>query len=266
MESGGTAEIVERWPAPGGETWVNAVRAPIWGEDGGIEGVIGIFWDISDRLRLEEEQKRSYREKEILLHEVNHRVKNNLQLISAMLRLESDGTQNAEIAAFVKDTVARISSISTIHEMLYITDNVAEIAVGEYLREICRNLVDMYSTSRRVIRIMVEAQDHRLDLNRMVPLGLIANEMVTNSLKYAFPGRDLGTIAIRMEADEAGGRWRYRFKDDGIGLPPGFDAEKARSLGMVFIRSLVDQLGGGIVMRNDGGLEYELDFPVKRPS
>ena len=269
MTSGTATDFVERWPGPGGDTWINTVKAPIRDKRGEISGVIGIFWDISDRMRLEadrmrleEERERSLKEKEILLNEVNHRVKNNLQLISAMLRLESDGTSNAEVARFVKDTLSRIGSIATIHEMLYITDNVSEIAVAEYMREIGRNLADMYSSPDTVVRIEVEAGNLRMDLNRMVPLGLLTNEMLTNSLKYAFPGKDAGRIVISMSGGAPTGQFVYRFTDDGVGLPQGFAPAQSKSLGMVFIHSLAKQLGGELTISSEGGLRYELRFPA----
>jgi polar amino acid transport system substrate-binding protein len=272
MESGSSVDLVEKWASPGGETWVNTLKSPIRNEKGEVSGVIGIFWDISDRIRLEEERERSLREKEILLQEVNHRVKNNLQLISAMLRLEADGSASAEVGKFVKDTISRIASISVIHEMLYIKDNVAEIRVAEYLGEIGRNLTEMYSRPDCAVRIDVDARELRLDLNRMVPLGLLTNEMITNSLKYAFPERDSGLISIAMAREEASGEspsgaeahaaYVYRFKDDGVGLPPGFDAAKSKSLGLVFIQGLARQLGGELSIRSGRGLEYELRFPV----
>jgi two-component sensor histidine kinase len=196
----------------------------------------------------------------MLLHEVNHRVKNNLQLINAIIRLELGERPSADLAKFVVDTTARISSISTIHEMLYATDDMLEIPVGDYLRKIANNLVETYSAPQRAIEISVEAADLRLDLNRMVSFGLIANEMITNSLKYAFSGRPSGKIRISMARDGETGDLLFEYKDDGVGLPRDFDVAKVRSLGMVFIRSLVDQLEGEVTMRSKGGLAYGLRF------
>jgi len=262
MRSGAAVDFIEKWPRPGGETWINTVKSPIWDEKGEVIGVIGIFWDVSERIRLEKEQARSLREKEILLREINHRVKNNLQLISAMIRLESDGSPNAAIEKFVKDTVSRISSISIIHEMLYIKADMAEIAVAEYIREIWRNLAEMYSVPGCTVGMQVDAADLRLDLNRMVPLGLLTNEMLTNSLKYAFAGRASGMISIAMTLDQASGQYVYVFMDDGIGLPASFDAIASKKLGMTFIHSLALQLGGTLWMKSERGLEYELRFPA----
>jgi len=261
MKSGTVVDFIEKWSGPSGETWINTVKSPIWDENGKVIGVIGIFWDVSERLRLEKEQERACEEKEILLREINHRVKNNLQLISAMIRLESDGSKNAEIEKFVKDTVSRISSISIIHEMLYIKDDLAEIAVAEYLREIWRNLSEMYSIPGCLVRVEVDAGDLRLDLNRMVPLGLLTNEMLTNSMKYAFPGRDSGIISITMALDKPSDQYVYTFMDDGVGLPAPVDKITYNSLGMTFIHSLTLQLGGTITRDSTPGLKYELRFP-----
>jgi PAS domain S-box-containing protein len=262
IESGASAEFVEHWPGASGETWIYTVKTPIRDSSGEVVGVIGIFWDISDRKRLEEEKERRLEEKEMLLHEVNHRVKNNLQLINAIIRLELGQRSSPELVKFVVDTTSRISSISTIHEMLYASDDMTEIPVGDYLRKIAFNLIETYSPPQRSIEMSVDAGDLRLDLNRMVSFGLISNEMITNSLKYAFEGRPKGRIAISMARDEETGELLFDYADDGVGLPLDFDMGNVHSLGMVFIRSLVDQLDGEVTIRSEGGLEYGLRFGV----
>jgi PAS domain S-box-containing protein len=260
MEASGSIEVVERWPGPGGETWINTVKTAIRDGTGNVAGVIGIFWDVSDRLRLEEATRKSLREKEVLLHEINHRVKNNLQLINAIIRLELDETPGPELERFVRDTSARITSISTVHEMLFASDDLAEIRVDDYLRYLARGLLDTYSRPDRNVSIAVDAEGVCLDLSRMVSLGLMANEMITNSLKYAFEGRDSGRIDIRMARVGAPKEFLFSYGDDGIGLPGDFERLDRRSLGMTFIDSLANQLDGEISMRSEGGLAYELRF------
>jgi PAS domain S-box-containing protein len=263
MDSPGSIDIVERWERPGIETWINMVKTPIRDHEGEVTGVIGIFWDVSERLRMEEATKRSLSEKEVLLHEVNHRVKNNLQLINAIIRLELDESPGPEIERFVRDTTARISSIATVHEMFYASEDLTDIQVGDYLRHIVSGLLDTYSRPDRKVEISVDAEGMRLDLSRMVSLGLMANEMITNSLKYAFEGKDSGRIAIRMARDD--GAFLFRYEDDGVGLPADFDEHGRKSLGMVFIESLAKQLDGEVAMRSEGGLEYELRFRGSSP-
>jgi len=263
MDSPGPIDIVEHWERPGIDTSINTVKTPIRDQDGKVAGVVGIFWDVSDRLRLEEETRRNLREKEVLLHEINHRVKNNLQLINAIIRLELDEAPSPEVEKFVMDTTARISAIAAVHEMLYASDDLAQIRVDDYLHHIVRGLLDTYSRPDRKVEISVDAEDIRLDLSRMVSLGLIANEMITNSLKYAFEGRDSGRIEIRMARE--GGWFIFRYEDDGVGLPVDFDERGRKSLGMVFIDSLAKQLDGKVAMRSEGGLEYELRFGGHSP-
>jgi two-component sensor histidine kinase len=198
MDGVGSLDVVEQWRGPGGETWINTVKTAIRDEGGRVTGVVGIFWDVSDRLRMEEDMRKSLREKEVLLREVNHRVKNNLQLINAIIRLELGEKTSAELERFVKDTAARISSIAAVHELLYATEDLAEIRVDDYLGYISRGLLDTYSRPDRKIDIAVDAEGLSLDLSRMVSLGLMVNEMITNSLKYAFEGKGSGRISIRM--------------------------------------------------------------------
>jgi PAS domain S-box-containing protein len=265
MEASGSLEVVERWPGPEGETWINTVKTAIRDGSGKVAGVIGIFWDVSDRLRLEEATRKSLEEKEVLLHEINHRVKNNLQLIGAIIRLELDQSPGPELERFVKDTSARIGSIATVQEMLYASNDLSDIRVDDYFRHLARGLMDTYSRPDRSVSISVEAEEVRLDLCRMVNLGLMANEMITNSLKYAFEGRDSGRIRIRMARAASPREFLFGYSDDGIGLPEGFDRSGRRSLGTTFIDSLARQLDGELSVRSEGGLSYELLFGAARP-
>jgi PAS domain S-box-containing protein len=260
METAGPISVVEKLSGAGLETWVQTVRAPMRGEDGTVSGVVGIFWDVSERLRLEEEMKRSLKEKEILLQEINHRVKNNLQLINAILRLELDESPRPSLERFVMDATSRISAISTVHEMLYDSEDLADIPVGDYLRRVARGLSGSYSRPGLEVGFSVEAGDIRLDLNSMVSLGLMANEMITNSFKYAFEGRSSGLVRISLSPCADGGGYVFKYADDGIGLPGDFETRERRSLGMVFIESLARQLDGRLEMRRGRGLEYEMSF------
>jgi PAS domain S-box-containing protein len=255
---GGSLDVIERWRGPEGETWINTVKTAMRDDEGRVVGVVGIFWDVSDRLRMEEGMRRSIREKETLLREVNHRVKNNLQLINAIIRLELSEKPSPEVERFVTDTAARISSIAAVHELLYASDDLSEIKVDGYLRHISRGLLDTYSRPDRGIDISVDAGDTSLDLSRMVSLGLIVNEMITNSLKYAFDGRPAGRISIRMVRE--GVDYLFNYEDDGCGLAADFDDSGRKSLGMVFIESQAKQLEGQVSMRSAGGLSYELRF------
>lgn len=262
LDSGGDMDLVERWPGPKGEIWVDMAKAAVRDEAGGVTGVVGIFWDVSERIRMEEETRRSLREKELLLHELNHRVKNNLQLINAIIRLELDETPSPELERFVRDTASRISSIAAVHEMLYSSGDLAEIGVEGYLRYIVRGLQATYSRPDRRVDFQVDASGIRMDLSRMLSLGLMANEMITNSLKYAFEGRSEGRISIAMARDSEA--YVFRYEDDGVGLPLDFDEGRGRSLGMMFIKSLTRQLDGEVSMsRGAGGLAYELRFAAE---
>ncbi|MBU0934059.1 MAG: PAS domain S-box protein [Spirochaetes bacterium] len=222
-----------------------------------------IVTDITDRRIHETQMRQSLREKEILLKEIHHRVKNNLNIIASLLNLQSAHTNSREeaIAAF-NNSRDQIMSMALVHEELYQAEDYANVNMPSYIERIKANLSHIYHTGKD-IRIETEIQDLSLDVNSAIPCSLILNEMITNSYKYAFNGRDRGRIYIcmkRLDYDTI----EFIYADDGVGLPADFKPEESGSLGMTLIRLLTEQIEGHLQVQNQNGLEYRIVIPLNQ--
>ena len=202
-------------------------------------------------------------EKEVLLREIHHRVKNNLQIISSLLHLQGQQVQDPATLQLFKESRARILSMSMIHERLYSSDNLANLDFGAYLRSITEQLFRSY-TVHEGIELRVQTDPAFLKVDQAIPCGLIVNELVSNALKHAFPEGRTGWIAVTF-ADE-GQHFRLVVEDNGIGVPPGFTPAQGRSLGLKLVQALVAKLQGCLdVCPNreaSSGTRFELVFPV----
>jgi len=196
-------------------------------------------------------------EKEILLREIHHRVKNNLQVVCSMLRLQSHQADDPRVADNLRDSEQRVQSMALIHEKLYQSENFSHISFDSYLPSLVDDLSHIYSIDRDRIAIHTEVKDVSFDIDTAIPFGLIANELVTNALKHAFPpGRD-GEIRIQLTSANDGGKTLV-VADNGIGLPADFDFKSANSLGLQLVDSLLDQLRGTIHIACTQGTEIKV--------
>ncbi len=220
-----------------------------------------IFHDITEKKRRDEEMKQSLREKEILLKEIHHRVKNNMQVISSLLMLQKETIPDPEMRELFSQSESRVYSIALVHEKLYQSENLSRIEYGEYLSMMGEYIFSSRQVRTGTIALDIHAPDIYLSIDKAVPLSLITNELLTNSLKHAFPDGRKGTISIDVE--EKGDTIIYRFADDGIGFPADIDFENTRTLGMQLVVSLVNQLLGRITLRREKGTAYEIVFPVE---
>ena len=225
-----------------------------------IVGVTGISRDITDRLQEEEKQLReSLAEKESLLKEIHHRVKNNMQIISSLLSLQSMQSLNPEVLAAIRDSQNRVKTMGLIHEKLYKTENLARIDFSDYLRTLTEYLASTYTTTSRRVQIVIAVKDVFLSADTAIPCGLIVTELVTNSFKYAFADRQQGRIEISM-AHADGGRIMLSIRDNGCGLPSGFSIDKSDSLGMSLVQNLARQMEAVLIFQNDNGAVCRLEF------
>ena len=213
-----------------------------------------IYQDITERKQQTEELLRSIREKELLLKEIHHRVKNNLQIISSLFRLRTRQSRDEKTEEIFQESQDRIRSMAAVHSMLYKSKNFTEINFGEYIRETARQLFRSYSTNSAAISLSINAEDVMLPIDTAIPCGLIINELVTNVLKYAFPGDRRGEIRIEMNRDKNG--VRIVFADNGVGFPAGRDWRNTETLGLQLVNMLVAQLDGSIEMVINGGTRY----------
>ena len=219
--------------------------------------------EVAERRRAEEQLAASLREKVVLLKEIHHRVKNNLQVISSLLNLQSHNTGDAEALAGFRESRTRIESMALIHEKLYESDDLARLDLGEYLEALADNVFDSYETNHQRVGLTVAVEAVQLDVDRAIQCGLIANELVSNSLKHAFPEGRSGGIAISLQGDDDG-HAVLTVRDDGVGLPPGLDPERLDSLGLQLVCDLATQLEGQVAWRSEGGAVFEVRFPLKR--
>jgi two-component sensor histidine kinase len=209
-----------------------------------IVEVSGIAHDITVTKLNEERIKQSLKEKEILLKEVHHRVKNNMQIISSILNLQSSYTNDANILSLLRESQNRIKTMAYIHESLYQNKTFSSINFNEYLSQLINNVIHSYSVSPDKINLEVNCEKTILNLDTSIPLGLIINELVTNSIKHAFPATSKGNISINLRTQN-----KVVFltvEDNGIGIGPDISPENSGTLGLQLVYTLIDQINGKI--------------------
>lgn len=221
-----------------------------------------ILRDITDRKITQEVLLASLREKEVLLKEIHHRVKNNLQVVTSLLGLQSRGIADESVKKMFQESQNRIHAMSLLHETLYQSDNLSAIDCKEYAGQLAAHLFRSYGVSTSRVRLNLVVEHTRLSLDVAVPCGLILNELVSNALKYAFPDGREGEIRIEMV--RGGDRQTILVvSDNGVGLPAGVSLwSTSATLGLRLVRILGDQLGAEIEVGAEGGTEVRLTFPV----
>jgi PAS domain S-box-containing protein len=218
-----------------------------------------ILRDITARKIADEAIRASLREKEVLLKEIHHRVKNNLQVVSSLLGLQSRTIADAATRKMFQESQNRVHSMALIHEALYQSENLSKIDFPAYIDQLAAHLFRSYGADSTRVRISALIADLRLPIDTAVPCGLIVNELVSNSLKYAFPGERTGVVRIEMREEECG-RIRLEVLDDGVGLPEGVGFDSTKSLGLRLVRTLADQLSGSIELTGTAGTRVAITF------
>jgi two-component system response regulator len=221
--------------------------------------LVGTEQDITEEKIAEEKIKSSLKEKEILLQEIHHRVKNNLQVISSLLRLQSRFIKDQDAIDIFKETQNRVRSIAILHEKLYQSDDLARIQFDEYVKILAEDLLYFYELDESDIKMNIDIEDVALNIETAIPCGLLIDEMVANSLKYAFPNRRSGKINIELHSDKHN-KFTLTVSDNGIGIPEEVDTEKASTFGMQLIKYLTKQLKGTIELDRNHGTRYKLQF------
>jgi PAS domain S-box-containing protein len=220
---------------------------------------VAVFDDITDRKQHERELEESIKEKEVLLKEVHHRVKNNMQVISSILNLQSSYIDDETALSILRESQDRIKSMSFVHESLYQSKTLSEVNFSEYIKNIASNLFHSYGRPEGGIALQFELEELFLNLDTSIPCGLIINEVVSNSLKYAFEGKEKGIIKIEF-SKLSDGKLKLIIGDDGIGLPSNFDIENAETLGLQLVTTLVTQVSGELEIKTNKGTQFSIVF------
>jgi len=238
---------------------VNLTVSLVRDETGAPEYFVFVVEDVTERRQAEEALRQSLEDKELLLREVHHRVKNNLQVISSLFFLQAEATDNAEARTVLLESRARIASMALVHEGLYRTGDFGRIDVADYVSRLTSQLEASMGRSGGV-RCRLGLAPALLSIEKAAPLGLALNELITNAIKHAYAPGEGGEVHVGVALD--GGIMTITVRDAGRGLPEGFSIEGAQSLGMQLIANLSRQLRGAVSARNQGGAVFTLTFPV----
>jgi two-component sensor histidine kinase len=215
--------------------------------------------EIIIRTEAEKKIQESLSEKEVLLKEVHHRVKNNLQIISSLLNLQMSQSTDQALTEGLRESQSRVRAMALIHEKLYQSEDLARIDMSSYISSLTNTLVTTYRVAEGKVDVQIDTSNIFLDLESAIPCGLIVNELISNSLKYAFPGDRTGVINVSFKEPHTG-YFTLNVKDNGVGLPKGLNPEKGSSLGLKLVSSLVRQIEGEIKFTNEVGANYEINF------
>lgn len=238
-----------------GLRWRLCDALPSRTEDGGTLWY-GIISDITERKHAEEQLRHSLKEKEGLLREVHHRVKNNLQVISSLLRLETSRSDVADTQRVLHDMQGRILSMAVLHETLYRSGRFGQVELGGYLRQLA---LQLFRATACAARLNTDLRPVSVELDQAIPCGLILNELLTNSLKHAFNEGPGGEVRVSLAQDESG-EVTLTVADTGVGLPPDFETRRSRSLGLQLVTDLVRQIGGRLAILPGPGAEFVVTF------
>jgi PAS domain S-box-containing protein len=225
--------------------------------------VLSAIVDISDRKHKEESIHAALKEKDILLGEIHHRVKNNLQIINSLLDLQSGNITDTVAIGLMRESQNRIRSMALIHQTLYQSKDFAQVDFGRFLDSLVPTLVSSYGVGSAPFSVDIDAVAVQLPINAAIPCGLIVNELISNALKHAFPNGRSGEVRIHLSHDEDE-RVLLTVSDDGVGIPESFDLQQASTLGLQLVTLLVDQLAGEIAIQRANPTRFSVLFPLTR--
>ncbi|MEJ2627345.1 MAG: PAS domain S-box protein, partial [bacterium] len=237
--------------------WVDQ-GVPLLNDEGRPCKRIGACVDITDQQKAKEQIKKDLKEKEVLLKEIHHRVKNNLNVIVSLLNLQSNQIENKKqaLTAF-NETKDRVYSMALVHDQLYKSDSFSHINMNNYIRTMVRGLLSSFSKSKK-ITLDMNVKDIFLDINKAIPCGLLLNEIITNALKHAFPNRITGKISIEFSMKDH--TYELRVKDNGIGIPENSDIDEVKTLGLKLINLLTEQIEGKLEIKRKYGTQFTVIF------
>ncbi|EKF85736.1 PAS domain S-box protein [Methanobacterium formicicum] len=240
-----------------GKEVIFRVRPSIIKDKNTINGILLIMEDITELKTVENSLKNSLEEKEILLREIHHRVKNNLQIISSLLSLQRIQVEDKQTADILWECQGRVRTMAMIHENLYRSQDIGYINFRNYVETLLYDIFNSYHVDKGSINLNTQIESLKMDIETAMPCGLIINELATNSIKHAFPDRN-GTIKIDLKSD--GEFYILSFADDGIGLPEDANPKKSKKLGLMVVKTLVNQLNGLMEIERGNGTKFTIKF------
>jgi PAS domain S-box-containing protein len=220
-----------------------------------------VVLDLTERKRKEQELAASLKEKELLIREIHHRVKNNLQVISSLLNIQKGYSNDEKINNVIDESMSRIRSMALLHEKLYQSKNLSNVNFGRYINELAANLLSSYHSPDKIIDLEIESGVDDVNIDLGISVGLILNEFISNCIKHAFNEVQNGKISIffnRMNSENL----CLRVKDNGKGMPEGFNFETSNTLGLQLVSALVEQIRGNLTVKSNSGTEFEIVFPL----
>lgn len=224
------------------------------------ERMAGTHKDINARKLVEQQLSESLAEKSVMLQEIHHRVKNNLQVICSLLHLQTQASPDEKITEIMQDSQNRVKSMALVHENLYRSQDLSKISLKNYVQELTNNLLRSYRSKVSQIQINVAIASIYLDIDTAIPCGLIINELVSNSLKYAFPNQDNGEIKVEVTYNPEKSI-SLIIADNGLGLPPEVNVEQTQTLGLKMVKALTRQISGTLTVNRDAGTSFNIHFP-----
>ncbi|MCK5154069.1 MAG: PAS domain S-box protein, partial [Spirochaetales bacterium] len=246
------------WVSPKNGDIYDLIETPIKNSDGSISK-LKIFRDITKRKNAEDEVKRQLSEKEIILKEVHHRIKNNFASIESLLSLQAQSINQPAAISALQDAIGRVSSMQVLYEKLLLSDDYQVTSVKEYLDNLIDEIIGLFPVNFNQ-KIEKQIDDFQLDPKILVPIGIIVNELLTNIMKYAFTGRDSGLIEVNLKEDK--GNVTLTLQDNGKGLPEGFDFDMQEGFGLMLVKVLSEQLGGSFAIEDYNGTRSTLKFSI----
>ena len=264
VRTGGKWDIEHRFRGTDGQ-WhhVLARGVPVRNEQGEIISWAGINLDISRIKQAEEQIRASLAEKEVLLKEVHHRVKNNLQVISSLISLQADSLADEQLQGVLGDVRDRVRTMALVHEKLYQTEDLARLDFAEYAPSLLKYLWSAHGAATGNVRLNMSLAPLILPVEMAVHCGLILNELASNAIKHAFPGGSGGEVTVTLEHDPATGAVCLRVRDNGVGLPADLDWRQSSSLGLRLVQMLAGQMRGTVQTGPGPGTEFQISFNVK---
>ncbi len=238
--------------------WISTTLTPIYSEFGKLKKLVFVDTDITSGKILQKRIEESLKEKEVLLKEIHHRVKNNLQIIISLLNLQSGYIKDETTLKAVQDGQNRVRSMALVHEKFYQAEELSEIDFGDYVQKLTQYIYQSYGDKTDRVKMVIESDHVGLDMDTAMPSGLLVNEIVSNAYKYAFPGDKEGEIRISILKHD--GKVIFRIADNGVGLPAEINLDQSESLGMQLIQALTAQLDGELIVSREKGTEFRISF------